>query len=137
VVRQYANFAGIDARIRAGSPTLNTTITSNTVADPGTFATNGLFVQGGATTTDGGTICAAISGNSITGSSANLATDFRLRQRFNTTIRLPGYSGTAGDTAAVVTFVANNNGGTPTGSATVAFPTTGGGFVGGAACPTP
>jgi VCBS repeat-containing protein len=136
-VRQYANFAGIDVRVRAGSPTLNATITSNTIANPGTFATNGLFVQGGAATTDGGTICAAMSANSITGSSANGATDFRLRQRFNTTIRLPGYAGAAGDTAAVVAFVQSNNGGTPTGSATVAFPTTGGGFVGGAACPTP
>jgi hypothetical protein len=136
-VRQYANFAGIDARIRDGSPTLNATITGNTLTNPGTFATNGLFMSGGATTTDGGLICAGITGNSIAGSSANGATDFRLRQRFNTTIRLPGYAGTAGDTAAVVSFVQGNNTGAETGSATVAFPTTGGGFVGGAACPTP
>src|SRR5436190_8994031 len=122
---------------RTGSRTLNATITGNTLANPGTFASNGLFVFGGATTTDGGLICAGISGNSITGSSANGSTDFRLRQRFNTTIRLPGYGGAAGDTTAVVIFVEGNNGGTPTGSATVAFPTTGGGFAGGSACPTP
>jgi hypothetical protein len=137
-IRQYNNFAGIDARIRAGTaPTLNATITGNTIANPGTFATNGLFVQGGAATGDGGLICAGISGNAMTGSSANGGTDFRLRQRFNTTVRLPGYGGAAGNTAAVVAFVQANNGGTPTGSATVDFPATGGGFVGGAACPTP
>ena len=65
------------------------------------------------------------------------ATDFRVRQRFSTTVRLPGYVGAAGDTTAVIVFVKANNGVTPTGSATAAFPTTGGGFVGGAACPTP
>ena len=37
--------------------------------------------------------------------------DIRLRQRFNTTIRLPGYGGANTDTAAVNTFVAGNNGG--------------------------
>jgi hypothetical protein len=137
-IRQYANFAGIDGRIRDGaSPTLNLTITGNTLANPGTFATNGLFVSAGAATTDGGTICAGISGNTLAGSAANGATDFRLRQRFGTTVKLPGYAGTPGNTAAVVSFVQGNNPGAETGSATVAFPATGGGFVGGAACPTP
>jgi hypothetical protein len=121
---------------RTGSRTLNATIAGNTLANPGTFASNGLFVSGAATTTDG-LICAGISGNSITGSSANGSTNFRLRQRFNTTIRLLGYGGAAGDTTAVVNFVQGNNGGTPTGSVTVAFPATGGGFAGGSACPTP
>jgi hypothetical protein len=137
-IRQYSNFAGIDARIRAGAaPTLNATITNNTIANPGTFASNGLFVQAGAASGDGGLICAGISGNTMAGSGANGGTDFRLRQRFNTTVRLPGYGGAAGDTAAVVAFVQGNNPGSETGSATVDFPASGGGFVGGAACPTP
>jgi hypothetical protein len=34
-------------------------------------------------------------------------------------------------------LVKGNNGGTPTGSATAAFPTIGGGFVGGASCIAP
>ena len=63
---------------------------------------------------------------------------FRVRQRFNTTVRLPGYADTAGDTAAVIAFLGSQNGGV-TGTATVNFPAGGGGFVGGAACtlPTP
>jgi large repetitive protein len=136
-VRQYANFAGIDARIRAGSPTLNATITGNTIANPGVLGTNGIFVEAGAASGDGGLLCAGISDNSLTGSSANGGTDFRLRQRFNTTVRLPGYAGAAGDTAAVVAFAQGNNPGAETGSATVDFPATGNGFVGGGACPTP
>jgi hypothetical protein len=136
-LREYSNLAGIDARIRAGSPTLNATITGNTIATPGTFAANGLLVQAGATTTDGGTLCAGISGNTMAGSGANGSTDFRLRQRFNTTVRLPGYAGGNTDTDAVVSFVQGNNPGAETGSATVPSPFTGGGFVGGAACPTP
>src|SRR5207248_2140852 len=112
----------------------------------------GIFVQAGASSTgnnggnDAGTVCAGIGGagglaNSITGAGTNgadpTATDFRVRQRFATTVKLPGYLGTAGDTAAVVTFIKANNGVTPTGSATAAFPTSGGGFIGGSACPTP
>jgi hypothetical protein len=91
-------------------------------------------------------LCAAIGGsgalaNSITGAGTNsvsdpTTTDFRLRQRFATTVKLPGYAGAAGDTAAVVSFVQGNNGATPTGSATAAFPTSGGGFINGT-CPTP
>jgi hypothetical protein len=137
LIREYGNFAGIDARIRDGSPTLNATITGNTISDPGTFAVNGLFLSGGALTGDGGLICAGISGNTLAGSAANGGTDFSLDQRMNTTFRLPGYAEAAGNTAAVVAFVQGNNPGGETGSAAVNFPTTGGGFVGGAACPTP
>ena len=136
VIRQYAQ-AGLDARIQAGSPTLNATITGNTIANPGTSATNGLLASAGAAAADGGLLCAGISNNSLTGSGANGGTDFQLRQLFDTTFRLPGYLGSADNTAAVVAFVQGSNGGTPTGSATAAFPASGGGFVGGAACPTP
>src|SRR5205814_703219 len=115
-------------------------------------ALQGIDVEAGASSTgnnggpDAGTICAGIGGagtlaNSITGSGTGgadpTATDFRLRQRNSTTVKLPGYLGTPGDTTAVVTFVKANNGVTPTGSATANFPTGGGGFIGGSACPTP
>ena len=70
--------------------------------------------------------------NSIAGSGANGGTDFRVRQRFGTTVRLPGYGGGATDTAAVVAFIQGRNTGAETGSATVQAP--GAGFVGGAAC---
>ena len=133
LIREYAGH-GLDARISAGSPTLNATVTNNTISDPGTAATNGLFASAGDVAGDGGLLCAAISGNSLTGSGANSSTDFLLQQRFGTTFRLPGYLGTADNTAAVVAFVQGANGGTPSGTATADFPATGGGFVGGDAC---
>ena len=136
-IRQWSGFAGIDILLRDGSPTMNATITGNTVANPGTFGGNGLLVTAGAITTDAGTFCGAITGNTLGGSGGSGTTDFRLRQRFLTTFRLPGYGGAAGDTAAVVAFVQGNNTGAETGSATANFPAGGGGFVGGAACPTP
>jgi hypothetical protein len=140
-VRQYsAN--GINVLTRLGAPTLNATITGNTVANHGTFATNGLLVQAGASSAlpDAGLLCAGITSNSITGAGKNdpadpTSTDFRVRQRFSTTVRLPGYAGASTDTTAVINFIKGNNGSTPTGSATTQSP--GGGFVGGAACPTP
>jgi hypothetical protein len=77
--------------------------------------------------------------NNLAGSGLNSApgvdTDFRLRQRQLTTVRLPGYAGANTDTAAVVAFVQGNNNGAETGSAAVAA--TGGGFVGGPSCVVP
>ncbi len=136
-IRQNDGFAAIDILSRDGSPTINATVTGNSIANPSTGGGNGLLLRNGAITTDGGFTCAAITGNSLAGSAVAGLDDFRLRQRFNTTVRLPGYGGAAGDTAAVVAFVQGNNPGAETGSATVDFPATGGGFVGGAACPTP
>ena len=49
--------------------------------------------------------------NSITGSGKNGSNDFRVRQRFLTTVRLPGYGGGNQDTAAVVTFLQGRNSG--------------------------
>jgi hypothetical protein len=139
-IRQNDGFAAIDILSRDGSPTINATVTGNNIANPSSGGGNGLLLRNGATSgppADGGTTCAGISGNSLTGSAVTGLDDIRLRQRFNTTVRLPGYGGAPGDTSAVVTFVRNNNGGTPSMSATADFPTSGGGFVGGAACPTP
>ena len=149
-IRQY-NLNGINVLTRLGAPTLNATITGNTAGNPGAFALNGILVNAGASSTgnlggnDAGTLCAGIGGagalaNSITGAGTNgadpTATDFRVRQRFATTVKLPGYGGSTTDDAAVVTFIKGNNGGTPTGSATHQVPP-GGGFIGGTACPTP
>jgi hypothetical protein len=86
---------------------MNLTITANTIADPGTFGTWGLLGQAGALSTDNGTVCADITGNSLTGSgsAANGGTDFELDQVGATTFKLPGYSGGSSDTNAVVAFV--------------------------------
>jgi hypothetical protein len=135
-VRQYANPYGILINTKEGSSNLNATVTGNTVANPGSFAINGIRVDAGATAGDSGTLCAAVTGNSVADSGPGADTDIRLRQRFNTTIRLPGYGGANNDLTAVNSFVAGNNAGSDVSSA---HNVGGGGFgfVGGAACITP
>lgn len=107
---------------RDGSPTINTTINSNSINTASTTSPfNGLLVQAGAASGDGGIICANITNNILLNSGNNSSassTDFRLRQRFNTTINLPGYVGGNTNTAAVVSFV-QSQGNTGSGSATV------------------
>ena len=135
-VRQYANPYGILVNVKEGSSSMNAIITGNTVASPGTFAINGIRVDAGATTGDNGTLCAAVTGNSVAASGPGADTDIRLRQRFNTTIKLPGYGGSNSDTAAVNSFVMANNTGADVSSAQNVSGG-GGGFIGGTACPTP
>ncbi len=140
---QYDDFAGIYYIDREGSPTLNLTITGNTLADPGGNATIGgawgILGEGGALSTDAGTVCAAITGNSLTGSGQPSlgSPDVELDQAGLVTYKLPGYTGSQYDTNAVQTLVAGNNpsGGTPNVLATTN--NTGPGFVGGASCPAP
>jgi hypothetical protein len=121
-----------------GSATLDATVTSNTISQPfGSFPQEAIYGQSGAVSTYTNVLCAGISSNSFVGASGAFNDDFRLRQRKNTTFRLPGYGGAAGDTAAVVAFVQGNNTGTPTGSASVDFPGSGNGFTGGDACDLP
>ena len=128
----------------SGSAAIQAVVTGNSIANPGSFAGEAIFVASGAATGDSGTMCLDLGGagslaNSIAGAGANGSSDFRVRQRFNTTVRLPGYLGTNQDTAAVVAFLQprNNGNGTPSGQATVPVPFTGSGFVGGAGCTAP
>jgi len=141
-IRQYNN-NGIQLQIgdasQGGNGSLNATVTGNTIAQPGTFASNAVFLNVGVLTGDAHQVCFSFGGagavaNSITGSGANGATDFRLRERFATSVRLPGYAGANNNNAAVVTFVQGNNGGTPTGTVANNVPT-GAGYIGGAPCP--
>jgi VCBS repeat-containing protein len=145
---QYENVAGIHALDREGNPTINLTITGNTIADPGQFALSGMYIQAGSTSgppADSGKICAAISGNSMTGSAPSAASgglaDFFLWQKISTTIELPGYTGADNNDNAVVSFVAGNNtpmgGSAPSGMAQDNVAGGGHGFVGGTSCPTP
>ena len=140
-IREYSNLAGINLSVINGSASqMNATITGNTISDPGTFASNGILAQAGAAVGDDDVLCVDIGGagalaNSLVGSGANGGTDFRVRQRFSATVRLPGYVGGATDTAAVVAFIQGRNTGAETGSATVQAP--GPGFLGGAACASP
>jgi VCBS repeat-containing protein len=146
-LHQFYNLAGINYETEEGSPTMNLTITGNTIADPGEFGSWGILGDAGALTTDGGTVCAAISSNTLTGSGESSSagvSDFELDQFGATTYELPGYTGGAFDTGAVVSFVQGNNtpggGSAPTGIATTDQADGGHGFVntpGGSSCPAP
>ena len=132
----------------AQSGTINTTITGNTIAEPGTtagtiaIAKNGIHYNIGTVPGDTYQACAVITGNSLASSGADAVPaagggqDVRLRQRQSTTIRLPGYAGVATDITAVQNFVAaNNSSGGPSVIASVNSPP-GGGFTGtGSTCP--
>ena len=116
------------------------TVTGNVVANPGTggLPMNGIQLNGGTVPGDTYSICTSIGGagalaNSVTGSGLNGGTDIRVRQRQATTVRLPGYGGANNDNTAVQTFLSGINGGA-TSLAGNTVPT-GGGFIGGAACP--
>jgi len=122
-----------------GNGTLDATVRGNTVANPAGFAVNGLLALIGTTGgTENTTSClnlgdatTATLKNSLTGSGGSGATDIRVRQLASTTVKLPGYGGTATDNAAVVSYLQgrNNPATTPTASATNTG--TGGGFVAG------
>ncbi|MBL8061494.1 MAG: hypothetical protein JNK32_00625, partial [Anaerolineales bacterium] len=144
-VRQYANF-GIIVQAgglpTVGTGTLDAVVTGNTISNPSTaiFAKNGFQLNSGTVPGDAFNVCLSFGGagalaNSLAGSGTDGGTDFRLRQRQSTTVRLPGYGGANNNDAAVITFGQGNNGVTPTGSATNTVPT-GGGWTGGAACAT-
>lgn len=149
-VRGYNNM-GIEVLAGGGGSaqggTFVTTVTGNTLTEPGTTpGTIGLAKQAihyniGTQPGDTFLACAAISGNSLAtgGADSNPPTidaDVRLRQRQGTTIRLPGYAGANNDNAAVQAFVAAANpAGGPTISASNTVASGGGGFTG-AACPS-
>ena len=144
-VYQYENY-GIF--LQAGNASLggqgflNATVTGNTIAQPSStsFFQNGFHLNAGVSSvapSDAHNVCLTLSGNTMAGSGANGGTDFRLRQRFLTTVKLPGYAGANNDNAAVVAFVQANNPGAETGNAANTVSTGGGGYVGGAPCATP
>ncbi len=150
-IRGYNNFgvevlAGGGASASGGA--INATITGNTITAPGntagtiTIPKQAVHLNIGTVPGDTYAACAVISGNSIaTGGvdgvpATGVNVDVRLRQRQSTTIRLPGYSGSPTDTAAVQAFVAANN---PGGTAVLAQVNSppGGGFTGGAPATCP
>ena len=149
-IRGYNNFgievlAGGSATTQGG--TINTTITGNTITQPGntagtiTIPKQGVHFNIGTVPGDTYQACAVISGNGLATSGADsvpstINVDVRLRQRQSTTIRLPGYSGSATDTTAVQNFVAANNDPGTSVLAQVNSPP-GGGFTGGAPATCP
>ena len=137
---QYDNVAGIEYLDREGDPTLNLTITGNTIADPDNAQGGawGIYGEGGAESTDSGTVCADITGNSITGAGqTSLGTaDAELDQTGLVTYQLPGYTGGQYDITAVQNLVATNNSDNPS-NIIATTNSTGPGFVGVSSCPAP
>jgi VCBS repeat-containing protein len=133
---QYSNPAGIHFLNREGNPAMNLTITGNTVASPGQFGSWGILGEDGAQSSDNGTVCAAITGNSVKGSAAagQGGADIELDQNFATTVKLPGYTGGSSSTSAVQTFLQGNNAGNGTPSAIATVSGSGGGFTGSPGC---
>jgi hypothetical protein len=140
-LREWGNEYGISVASAEGSADVDATITGNSIKNPDpVLGINGIRIDAGATAgppADDGTICAALTGNDATQSGVGGLADIRLRQRFATTIRLPGYVGALDNDTAVESFVAGNNTGAPLVDATNNVAGGGGGFAGGAACATP
>ncbi|HMQ06174.1 MAG TPA: Ig-like domain-containing protein [Saprospiraceae bacterium] len=143
--RQYNN-QGVHFQAGAGlvtSGNFNITFAGNTISNPGNNMSIGSIFQGlhlnnGVTPNDNFQTCMNIGQNTITNSGRNGGTDFRLRQRQNTTVFLPGYMGGNFDTGAVIVFVQGNLVTAASGSAAVeTIPPVGGGFLGGGACILP
>lgn len=137
-IYQWSNLYGFLVQAGDESPTVNATITGNTIIDPNlsSFPGNAFHLNAGTTSAGAANVCLTLTGNTMVGASSMGYDDFRLRQRNSSTVNLPGYAGTPTDTAAVVTFVQGNNVSSPSGSATVSGG--GGGFTGmGAGCTLP
>jgi hypothetical protein len=145
-LNQYGSPGGIHFLDQEGNPAMNLTITGNLFTDPvppNPYSSQpqpvvwGILGQDGALTSDNGTVCAVITGNSIVGSGAAGASaggDIELEQNDATTLQLPGYTGGNSDIGSIESFLEgdNNVNGTPTASATVSG--SGGGFAGGSSC---
>ncbi|KAB2810663.1 tandem-95 repeat protein [Pimelobacter simplex] len=149
-VRGY-NTYGVEVVAGGGgggqSGVVQTTVTGNTIAEPGTSSTaEGLAKQGlhyniGTATGDTFQACADIRDNTLTGSGADgtpatgINVDVRLRQRQLTTFRLVSYVGANNDATAVQTYLAARNTGAPTVRAEHSVASGGGGYVGVPVCP--
>jgi hypothetical protein len=138
---QYSNASGIAMSTSSGSPTVNLTITGNTIADPGAFGTWGIDGTLGGLSGDAGTTCVAISGNTLTGSAPAVqgGAGFEIDQSFGAAVDVAGMAAGSQTTSAVVNFIASKNTDTDSnnGIATESSTTGNGGFFGATSCPTP
>src|ERR1051325_1966305 len=102
---------------------VNATITNNTIAQPGTFAVSntaqGFQLNNGTTSGENFTTCLKFQGNMLNGSGTGAGGDARLRQRFDTKVQLPGYSGAADGTSGSPTIASFIQGLNPTGPPSV------------------
>ena len=133
---------GINVLANNGAGALNLIVQGNSVTelvDP--LSREAFMLNAGSTTSNTNPVCLQLGGAGALANDLNHGAqtpdDFRVRQRFATTIRLPGYAGAGNDTAAVVSFINGNNVSSAdgiSGSATTQSP---GSFTGGSACAAP
>jgi hypothetical protein len=133
---------------QSGNPvTFNVTVTNNTIAQPGTFAVantaQGFQLNSGTNSGENFTSCLLFSGNVVDQAGTGAGGDVRLRQRFDTHVNMPGYTGAPDGTSGSPTVATYIQGLNPTGPPTVTSVSStaaGGGFFNtpaGAACPVP
>jgi hypothetical protein len=145
-----SNGAGflLQAGATSGNPTaINATITNNTIAQPGTFAVSnnaqGFQLNNGTNSGENFTTCLRFASNVLNGSGTGAGGDGRFRQRFDTKVQMPGYTGAADGTTGSPTVASYIQGLNPTGPPAVTSVSStlgGGGFFntpGGAACALP
>ncbi len=139
-IRQYFQI-GINTNVTlpGTTGTMNATVTNNIVTERATGGGSpGVLLNSGSSGPSANQVCFDLNNNDITAAGTDAAgqEDFRVRQRFATTVRLPGYVGPPNNTAAVVAFLQGQNTGVETGSATVQSALSPG-FVGGGPCNAP
>lgn len=121
------NEYGVSAQAGGGgspaSGAFDVSLIGNTLGDPGAWAVRFVDLNIGTTAADAFVACADVRGNVVTGGTAP---HISARQRFATTVRLPGYTGTTSDVAAVGAYLAGRNGGA---AASATYSSAGGGFV--------
>ena len=159
-IRRYSNYgilltAGGSSTSITGVPhdgDLNATVTGNTIAEPnalaGGLSQNGIHLNSGTNSTGGADaydVCLGLSANTVTGSGANGGADYSIRQRFETKVHLPGWTGSrvyADDAqldAAMTSYLTSRTTGSFSAGATNNASAATGGFfntAGSAACPT-
>ena len=142
LVRQFHN-DGILIQAGEGNAAFNVTMTGNTVSDPDASLASfhGVHFNIGTISVPADALqaCLDVRNNTLTNGAnePNGGVDLRMRQRQATTVRLPGYGAANNDNAAVQAFLMGTNGNAVTTILASNSVPTGGGYVGGAACPQP
>lgn len=124
---------GTGGTVGALNATISNNIVSNFSSNPATRA--GIHVNLGTTTNDSYQACVDIFNNNAPNSGStdtSAGSDFIVRQRQLTTMRLPNYGGTSSDVAAVAAYIKARNTNGASSSVFAATPSGGGGYTGGA-----
>jgi hypothetical protein len=131
-IRNWGSNYGIDVAAGDGSPTMNFTVTGNTLNLNVPHPTNnlhGVHFNLGTTAAGAVTACVDVGGagalvNTVTNAAPATGSEIRVRQRNSSTVRLPGFS-----TGTAATYLFGRNTASSAGVVTTA-----GTFSGGAAC---